>query len=262
MNGVSLTRLKRNWNLRNSHSFCANLFVRRDLDFKVPFICDSLDDRVLIDMAHFCLFVLHVSLRDKLSLHASKFKTRSVGYYASNTFSRIQCTGRFLPHDIPQWEIKSCLDRDTTKRSSFGGFTVAIIPINRTLFQSWLELRAQVPPADQFPWRGFWAILHSSKTLSASRTFPENIMAVSQIPISGLRSSPHQLWLVAPALSIKQVFLPVGRCSDEFGRFQTGLFIVDHYRQYYSRCFVFIEKKFSSHRGVNLQFIWRMEFFT
>jgi len=38
---------------------------------------------------------------------------------------------RFLLHDIPQREIKSYLDRDTTERSSFGGFTVAIIPINR-----------------------------------------------------------------------------------------------------------------------------------
>ena len=73
----------------------------------------------------------HVSLSDKLSLHASRFKTWSLGYYASNTFSRIPCAGCFLPHDIPQREIKSCLDRDTIKRSSFDGFTVVIIPINR-----------------------------------------------------------------------------------------------------------------------------------
>lgn len=71
-------------------------------DFREFFICDSLDDRVSIDIAHFCLPVSqhrggsHVSLSDKLSLRASGFKTRSLGYYASDAFSRIPCVGVFF----------------------------------------------------------------------------------------------------------------------------------------------------------------------
>lgn len=133
------------------------------------------------------------SSRDKLSLHTSGFKTRSLGHYAFDAFSRMPCADISSTRHIPRRGIKSCLDRDITEqRSSFGGFTVAIIPINRAPFQPplGLGLRAQVPPADQSPRRGFWAALHSSKTLSASHTFPESVTTVSQIPISGLTS--HQ----------------------------------------------------------------------
>lgn len=101
-------------------------------------------------------------------------------------FANAERWSTFLPRGIPRRGIKSCLDRDITERSSFGGFTVAIIPINRAPFQPplGLQLRAEVPPADQFPRRGFWAALHSSKTLSASHAFSESVTTVSQIPIS------------------------------------------------------------------------------
>lgn len=123
--------------MRSSHSsFCGELFVQRDLGFRGLFMCDSLDDRLSIDIARFLLACVprrggrHVSLSDKLSLRVSGFETRSLGYYASDTFWRIPCAGVFFYTAFRRREIKSCLDRDTT-RSSFGGFTVAIIPINR-----------------------------------------------------------------------------------------------------------------------------------
>lgn len=204
--------------MRSSHSsFCEELFAQRDLGFRRLFMCDSLDDRVSIGIARFllscipCRGIRHVSSNDKLSLRVSRFETRSLGVLCIGCiFSACTVRRRFFFYaGIPPREIKSYLDRDTTRRSSFGGFTVAIIPINRVRpFRLGLNYELQVPPADQFLRRSFWVVLHSSKTLSASRTFPENVMTVSQIPISGHRPSPRQLWLVTPVLSIEQVFLP------------------------------------------------------
>lgn len=83
----------------------------------------------------------HVRIQDLI------LRTLCIRRFFANTMHWLT----FLPRDIPRRGIKSCLDRDITEGSSFGGFTVAIIPINRSPLQPpfGLRLRAQVPPANQ-----------------------------------------------------------------------------------------------------------------
>lgn len=131
-------KFERNWKPRKA---CARFFFMsapfkrnaiRDFDFKQLVVYDSLTDFEIAFRSISRIFARlwctppdeeTVSLDDKLNLRTFRIRDAILRVLCiwRESFSRMPLRRLFFYIDIPQREIKSCLDRDTTVRSSFGG---------------------------------------------------------------------------------------------------------------------------------------------